>query len=95
MKNKPSLFKGDYYTEAEYKQLIDLSKGNKDFLSTYLNTVLCEKGFKIKNNLKWLDKTFSFHLYKLMFDMPLNEVPLYINDEALKTICQWRFQINK
>ena len=103
-KSAPSLYRGDYYTRQEYDQLIILIRDNKSYLFSWLGTILfSKKPSTIKREVKRISDTFfnatlntsNIPLYKIMYDSPLGDVPLYLNHNELNIIAQWRFQINK
>ena len=94
-KSKPSLYKGDYYTIEEYEALAGLLGGN--LLSKIIKANIRKGAVTIKRRLHGYHDVFRMAVpYDLIYNIPLNDVPLYLSrDDVSTTICQWRFQINK
>jgi hypothetical protein len=106
-KKKPSLYKGDYYTTEEYTALHKLLVNPKGLIASLL-FVHTEKSYS--KNIKVTIQSLSsitdvsyrskygngLSIYNLVYNTSLENVPLSLNKSDLhRTICQWRFQINK
>jgi hypothetical protein len=106
-KNKPSLFREDYYTPEEYAILNKLLYNSKNLIETMLRVhtakenLLCIKrkvaSFKgITSIYSDGTKYNALEIYDLMYNTHLDDVALSLNKSPVHTtICQWRFQINK
>jgi hypothetical protein len=100
-KNKPSLYKGDYYTPEEYTALHKLLVITKNLIESLL-FVHTEKTHSknIKKHIQGLNQILTdsdiISIYNLIYNTPLEDIPLFLNTSDLhRTICQWRLQINK
>lgn len=92
----PSLYRGDYYTPDEYDQLKILISENRTLEYILLLNALEHKDTKIiKRSIRDITLPYRHSLWKLMYDTPLESIPLFINDPNVTSICQWRLQINK
>jgi len=106
-KNKPSLYRGDYYTLEEYRTLSKLLYDGKNLIETLLriHTAIGNNPEEIKLSIKKLinpifvcigSRYNGSGVYDLLYNTHLNDVALYINTSNVHSvICQWRFQINK
>jgi hypothetical protein len=105
-KNKPSLYKGDYYTQEEYDILHKLLVNPKGLVESLLSIHTSKSYSKdIKQSIYGLNsitavsnhtKYNGVSIYNLIYNTPLDNVPLFLNTSPLhRIICQWRFQINK
>lgn len=99
--NKPSLYKGDYYTTEEYSILHKLLANPKGLVESllFVHTEKTRSKY-IKKHIQGLNQIPTdsniISIYNLIYDTPLENIPIFINTSPLhKIICQWRFQINK
>lgn len=106
-KNKPSLFKEDYYTQEEYTTLLKSLSVSKHIIELLLRTAIKRyllKGIKPKLhsllnvNARYTDGTSynGLEIYDLIYNTHLDDIALSLNKSKVHdSICQWRFQINK
>jgi len=92
------------YTSVEYEQLADylLAHYNKSGKGSYplgsLIQALKSNWWSEKNIIERMSRYTDLALYKeMLFDTPLEELPVYINHEehGIKLIAEWRLKIGK
>lgn len=92
----PSLHKGDYYTKEEYEQLRGLLSHQSTFRNLLLLKALDEDDLpSIHRAISRIDAPHKYSAWKIIYDTALDQIPLLMDIEPIKTICMWRLQINK
>lgn len=93
-KSRPSSIKGRHYTREEY-DLLGSYIGNKNkTLVTHILKMSLTRDIKLIK--RSINSDLTAEIYDAIYNTDLNDLPLLLDDkDIIKTICQWRFQINK
>lgn len=86
------------YTEAEYRDLVEQAPSFN--LINDINYILVTHGTIYKKELLGVKQhiNHNYHnFYKLMYELKLKDVPLFINNKVplVRAIAMWRLRIGK
>jgi hypothetical protein len=106
-KNKPSLYREDYYAPEEYGILHRLLYNSKNLVEVIIHVHTRKDNIKgIKRSILTLNRIKAacfdgtkypgIEIHDLMYNTHIDDIALSLNKSPVHTtICQWRFQINK